>query len=601
MRGMNLVRAAIAMLAVLSGSGCGSGSFPAGSFSSNGGTNASSGTASGTGTVGTSPAGGASSGTMAALPPETKVESSFQTPVSTRTVVWSANPTSGRVAYINSQTFDVQTVEAGDGPTYLAAISDPIDDVAIVQNALSQNATLLRVHAGSLTPTTTTFPSTADANSWAVSQSGRWAIAWTDVTQITNADPTQGFQDVAVIDTTLARPATILAVGYRPASIAFSGDSHAYAVTQDGITDIDLLGGAQPTVTQNFPLVAPAQSSTPDAGPDARALADASVADAAASDAASDASLADDAVSAVALTLTSSGSSGVPDVSFTPDGTYALARTDGIATINVISLHDGTSTPVVLPALPTDLTVSPDGTFAVAVLRDTSTVVVMPLPGIASAPTSFTTVKIPGQTIGRAIVTKGGKTVLLFTTAAPIDELSVLTLQPTPTFFTVTLHAPVLAVFATDDAQNAVVLHNVTPVAGSNVRGAFSLVPIGKQLPAFIQTLEAPPIAVALSPASDRALIAFRDDPSATFGVDMAMLPSFQVTPYSLASPPTAVGITASAAEAEDAGGIARGYVAQDYVDGRITFVDLSSGSERTITGFELAARIVTAQGDGGL
>ena len=404
-----------------------------------------------------------------------------------------------------------------------------------------------------------------------------------------------------MIDTTLVRPATILAVGYRPASIAFSGDSHAYAVTQDGITDIDLLGGAQPTVTQNFPLVAPAVSSTPDAGPDARALADASVGDAAASDAATDASLADDAVSAVALTLTGGGSSGVPDVSFTPDGTYALARTDGIATINVISLHDGTSTAVVLPALPTDLTVSPDGTFAVAVLRDTSTVVVMPLPGIASAPTSFTTVKIPGQTIGRAIVTKGGKTVLLFTTAAPIDELSVLTLQPTPTFFTVTLHAPVLAVFATDDAQNAVVLHNVTPVAGSNVRGAFSLVPIGKQLPAFIQTLEAPPIAVALSPASDRALVAFRDDPSATFGVDMAMLPSFQVTPYSLASPPTAVGITASAAEAEDAGGIARGYVAQDYVDGRITFVDLSSGSERTITGFELAARIVTAQGDGGL
>jgi hypothetical protein len=590
-----------AVLAVFFAGGCGAGSESNGNAGPGGNFNTGSGSASGAGQVGTSPAGGASSGTTAALPPETKVESSFQTPVSTRTVVWSANPTSGRVAYINSQTFDVQTVEAGDGPTYLAAISDPVDDVAIVQNALSQNATLLRVHAGSVTPTTTTFPSTADANSWAVSQSGRWAIAWTDATQITDPDPTQGFQDVAVIDTTLVRPATILAVGYRPASIAFSGDSHAYAVTQDGITDIDLLGGAQPTVTQNFPLVAPAVSSTPDAGPDARALADASVGDAAASDAATDASLADDAVSAVALTLTGGGSSGVPDVSFTPDGTYALARTDGIATINVISLHDGTSTAVVLPALPTDLTVSPDGTFAVGVLRDTSTVVVMPLPGIASAPTSFTTVKIPGQTIGRAIVTKGGKTVLLFTTAAPIDELSVLTLQPTPTFFTVTLHAPVLAVFATDDAQNAVVLHNVTPVAGSNVRGAFSLVPIGKQLPAFIQTLEAPPIAVALSPASDRALVAFRDDPSATFGVDMAMLPSFQVTPYSLASPPTAVGITASAAEAEDAGGIARGYVAQDYVDGRITFVDLSSGSERTITGFELAARIVTAQGDGGL
>ncbi len=601
MSAMDSMRAAIAVVAVLSVSGCGSGSF-SGAFPSNGpgGNGESSGTTAGGGTGGFQggSGGGASSG-AAALPPETKVESSFQTPVSTRTVVWSANPTSGRVAYINSQTFDVQTVEAGDGPTYLAAINDPVDDVAIVQNALSQNATLLRVHAGSLTPTTTTFPSTADANSWAVSPSGRWAIAWTDASQITSPDPTQGFQDIAVIDTTQAHPATILAVGYRPASIAFSGDSHAYAVTEDGITGIDLLGGSQPTVTQNFPLVAPAPSSTSvaDAAPD---VTDAAASlDAGSIDAATDASLGDESVSAVGLPSTGAGG-GVPDVSFTPDGTYAIARTDGLATLNVVSLQDGKSTPVVLPALPTDLTVSPDGTFAIAVLRDTSTVAILPLPGIASAPTAFSTVKIPGQTIGRAIVTKGGKTVLLFTTAAPIDELSVLTLLPTPTFFTVTLHAPVLAVFATDDAQNAVVLHNVTPVPGSNVRGAFSLVPIGKQLPAFIQTLDAPPIAVALSPAGDRALVAFRDDPSGTFGLDMAMLPSFQVTSYLLASPPTAVGITASAAEPADAGGIARGYVAQDYVDGRITFVDLASGSERTITGFELAARIVTAQGDGG-
>jgi len=600
---MDSMRAAIAVVAVLSVVGCGSGSFSGAGFPSNGNDNASSGTTAGGGTgalVGGGSGGAASSG-AAALPPETKVESSFQTPVSTRTVVWSANPTSGRVAYINSQTFDVQTVEAGDGPTYLAAINDPVDDVAIVQNALSNNVTLLRIHAGSLAPpTTTTFPSTADANSWAVSPSGRWAIAWTDASQITSPDPTQGFQDVAVIDTTQARPATILAVGYRPASIAFSGDSHAYAVTQDGITGIDLLGGSQPSVTQNFPLVAPAPSPTSvaDAGPDASGTGDASL-DTGSIDAATDASLGDESVSAIGLPSTGAGG-GVPDVSFTPDGTYAIARTDGIATLNVISLQDGKSTPVVLPALPTDLTVSPDGTFAIAVLRDTSTVAVLPLPGIASAPTSFSTIQIPGQTIGRAIVTKGGKTVLLFTTAAPIDELSVLTLLPTPTFFTVTLHAPVLAVFATDDAQNAVVLHNVTPTPGSDVRGAFSLVPIGKQLPAFIQTLQAPPIAVALSPAGDRALIAFRDDPSGTFGLDMAMLPSFQVTSYLLASPPTAVGITASAAEPADAGDIARGYVAQDYVDGRITFVDLSSGSERTITGFELAARIVTAQGDGG-
>jgi hypothetical protein len=548
-----------------------------------------------------------------ALPPETKVESSYQTPVSTRNVVWVANPASGRVAYINAQTFSVQTVEAGDGPTYLAAVSDPTDDVAIVQNVLSQNITLLRVHPGSLTaPTTTVFPSTADANSWAVSQSGRWAIAWANAAQITNPDPTQGFQQVAVIDTTQVRPATILAVGYRPVSVAFSGDSHAYAVTQDGITGIDLLGGTQPSVTQNFPLVASGEPEADATTGDGSSSADASLPGAidAAIDANGDGGPSG-TVSAVGSPSAGTVGSGVPDVSFTSDGSYALARTDGVLAINVVSLQDGKSTAVVMPALPTDLTVSPDGTFAVAVLRDTSTVAILPLPGIVTDPTSFSTVKIPGQTIGRAIVTAGGKTVLLFETAAAIDALSVLTLQPTPTFFTVALHAPVLAVFPTSDGQNAVVLHNVTPVAGSNVLGAYSLVPIGAQLPALIVSLPAAPLAVALAPSGDRALVAYRDDPSSTFGLDMAMLPSFQVTSYSLASPPTAVGIvtgalgvdagSAPAAGADADADVARGFVGQDYADGRITFVDLSSGSERTITGFELAAQIVTASnGDSG-
>jgi len=613
MRGLYSIRVLAALAALCAGCGSLAGSsngtegFPPGLA------NASSGSASGGG-VGSIAAGSGSTSSGAgvpALPPETKVESSYQTPVSTRNVVWVANPASGRVAYINAQTFSVQTVEAGDGPTYLAAVSDPTDDVAIVQNVLSQNITLLRVHPGSLaTPTTTVFPSTADANSWAVSQSGRWAIAWANAAQITNPDPTQGFQQVAVIDTTQVRPATILAVGYRPVSIAFSGDSHAYAVTQDGITGIDLLGGTQPSVTQNFPLVA---SGEPEA--DAATTADGSSSTDASLPGAVDAANGDGGpsgtVSAVGSPSAGTGGSGVPDVSFTSDGLYALARTDGVLAINVVSLQDGKSTAVVMPALPTDLTVSPDGTFAVAVLRDTSTVAILPLPGIVTDPTSFSTVKIPGQTIGRAIVTAGGKTVLLFETAAAIDALSVLTLQPTPTFFTVALHAPVLAVFPTSDGQNAVVLHNVTPVAGSNVLGAYSLVPIGAQLPALIVSLPAAPLAVALAPSGDRALVAYRDDPSSTFGVDMAMLPSFQVTSYSLASPPTAVGIvtgalgvdagSAPAAGADAGADVARGFVGQDYADGRITFVDLSSGSERTITGFELAAQIVTgSNGDSG-
>jgi hypothetical protein len=53
---------------------------------------------------------------------------------------------------------------------------------------------------------------------------------------------------------------------------------------------------------------------------------------------------------------------------------------------------------------------------------------------------------------------------------------------------------------------------------------------------------------------------------------------------YDLASPPVAVGVV---------DGANRAYVAQNHPDGRITFIDLTSGEARTLTGFELAARVV--------
>jgi len=51
-----------------------------------------------------------------------------------------------------------------------------------------------------------------------------------------------------------------------------------------------------------------------------------------------------------------------------------------------------------------------------------------------------------------------------------------------------------------------------------------------------------------------------------------------------LASPPIAAGVAAAAR---------RGYVAQQHPEGRITFVTLDSGEARTLTGYELGARVV--------
>jgi hypothetical protein len=366
--------------------------------------------------------------------------------------------------------------------------------------------------------------------------------------------------------------------------VAFSGDaSHAFAVTEDGISVVDLLGGAQPTVVSNYPLAAALPPPTADA-----ATPDAAMGDTGASDAPVEGS-----ADASAPPSPAPPPSSTPDVSFTPDGAYALVRLDGSSAITIVTLKDGTTTTVALPSPATDLTVSPAGDFAVAVMRDVSTVAVLPLPGIVTSPTSFTTTTIAGETIGRAIVTQAGKSVLLFTTAAPVDRLTVLTLQPSPTFRTVALHAPVLAVFPTHDALNAVVLHQVTPDPTSGVEGAFSIVPIGADLPAKIVGVPAPPTAVAIAPTSDRALISVRDDASETYGLYLGAMPSLEVTAYPLSSPPIAVGIAQQAH---------RGYAAQDFSEGRITFVDLAASgcdasssctSVRTITGFELGARIV--------
>ncbi|HXN30749.1 MAG TPA: hypothetical protein VN894_02765, partial [Polyangiaceae bacterium] len=198
----------LAVLVALAAGGC-SGSFAGGSDNSpasagfggpGGGGGA---TGSGSNDDAAAAFGGAS---PAALPAEMKTETDYQSPVATGKIVWTANPTSGRVAYVDATSFVVQTVQAGDGPTYLAAVpsSDPMStsEAAIVINVRSQNATLLRSDGAGGPPSATTFPSTADANSWAISSSGRWAIAWTDATRIMNADPTQGFQDLAVLDLT---------------------------------------------------------------------------------------------------------------------------------------------------------------------------------------------------------------------------------------------------------------------------------------------------------------------------------------------------------------------------------------------------------------
>jgi hypothetical protein len=473
-------------------------------------------------------------------PPEKELESSFRAPVTTSRYVWSTNPDSGRVALIDASSLELSIVEAGYAPTYLAAVSDPNDDsknAAIVLNALSHDATLLRVDAGQKI-STTTLETHQGANSWSVSKDGRWAIAWTDPSKVEKPDPTDGFQDISVLSLEGSGASTRLTVGYRPTRVSISEDgTRAFAITEPGISVIELT--AVPEVSKLFEV-----SDDPLSDPASR------------------------------------------DVSITPDGALALVRRDDSPDLTFVDLATGTRTTRTLSGAITDLDLSADGKLALAVVREKSELHLLPIPDAATNPSLGDTLVLVGELVGSVAISENSETAALYTNAVPSSRISMVDLRAGADFLdtrVADVKAPVQALFPSPDGAHLLALS--APPSGSTKAGAFSVVATKKAISPKVVGTDAPPVAVAQTPApTDRGLIAVRDDKLAKHGVYITRMPSLQVDFIPLASPPLAVGILGKAG---------KGYVAQQHPEGRITFIDLADGSARTLTGFELGAKVV--------
>ena len=505
---------------------------------------------------------GGNSSDAASLPPEQEVDSSFKVPVATGRYVWVANPTSGRVAYVDASAVSVKTVEAGNAPTYLATIPGATDEV-IVLNVLSHDATLMQ--AGPTGLTSTMIPGMAPlANAWAISPDGHFALAWTDSKVALAAgshDTLEGFQDLTAIDLRTSPPlATTLAVGYRPVSVTFSADgTETYVVTGDGVSVIGLpaLAGGVVRVARDVPLT---DDPTEDA--DTR------------------------------------------DVSVTATGT-AVVRREGSAVVRIVDLHTSVAGMVSLSGAVTDLDVTPDGARAVAVVRDTAEVAVLPLATALADSTTIARETITDQVVGSVVITPDGLQAILYSNAAQTETLVVVDLT-TGTYRLVRVHALVLSVSPTPDGQYAVVLHRQAPasngaggIGGATVTdggtrdagvvapviaNAFSVIPLDGSRAGRIQETTAPPTAVAWAPGSDHALITVSDQKMRLYGAYLVGVPALDVTSIALASPPIATGVVVAAN---------RGYVAQSYSEGRITFIPFDQGPPQTLTGFDLGARVV--------
>ena len=502
--------------------------------------------------------------------PEVERETSYRAPVVTGKYVWSANPSSGRVAIIDAESYEIRAAEAGRKPTFVAALSEQ-PPRALVINTGGDDASLLELQASGEIASTR-LPLHQGADSWSVAPGGHFAIAWTDSSKATKPDPTDGFQDITVIELPdgKAPVATRLTVGYRPTAFAFdAAGSHAFGITQDGISVVDLTPGA---VRLSRLVSLPSSSRTQ------------------------------------------------PDVSVTPDGSRALARLEGSSSLYDIDLSSGELREIELGGNLTDLDLSEDGSRAVAVVQrlkatdapdagvpepladagdagtgdagsseppasSTSQAVFIPIPAGLGDAAARQTLEVPKETFRSVALSSDGARAVLFTTARPTARVTLVGPAAGGTGLetrSLDLIAAVRAVFLTADGSSAIALQD--PPAGSQKKGAFSVLSLASVRAPKLVASDAPALAVALSSSNaERALVTV-SDAKASFGVFLVRTPNLQVDFNSLSSEPLASGTVP---------GAQKGFVAQEHPEGRITFIDLNDGGEREITGFELSSKVV--------
>jgi len=514
--------------------------------------------ASGSGTPPVFGAGGSGNGSVnvgtgglgdaGAPPPETETDQTFRAPVATGRVLWTSNPDSGRVALIDAQTLKVRMTNAGFGPTYLAAVpTSDGSDAAIVLNTGSHDASFIRATPQGI-DVTSIATNTGD-NAWSISDDGHFGIAWTDASRIQGAtpDPSDGFSELTVIDLSVTPPeATRLSVGFRPSQVVFDAKKqHALAVVDEGISVIDL--DAAPEVANLIPLTKP--------GTAAR------------------------------------------DVNIAKDGTFAVVRVNGSKDVDIVDLtaSDGAIRSITLESDPTDLDLSSDSKTATAVLGNASPPKIVsfsvPMPGANLAGEEIADERVRSVTLA-----PNNDVAVLYADAVPTNHITLLDTKPgdtkpgdLPTYRTVDLKSAVQRVYVSPDSSTAITVQ-ATP-SGSMKKGLFSVVPTAVAMdavrPPKLVGTDALPQDVTFSEAkTGKVLVTVYDKTSAIHGVYLVGLANLEQNFIPLASEP----LPGASGFVPD---VHVGFVAQKHPEGRITFINLDTGVTQTLTGFEIAARVV--------
>lgn len=488
-------------------------------------------------------------------PPPPEVERDIGQPSSTLRYVYVAMSALDELAKIDGSSLAVTAITVGDRPGIVAGI--PGGDDAVVLDRGSATATIVR-------PTTDhdqkiTLAMLPHMNSMVVDPTGHFALAYFDLVKaVSDAGSLGGvgeigsFQDVTVLSLAPGNErADDLSVGFRPRKVEFDeAGTHAYVITEDGISVIDLAQAAAGTlhVAATIPIAAPSIDSA------------------------------------------------LLEVNVTPDGAYAVVRQLGVAQLRLVALSGalaGASFTIPLPSEATDVDLA--GGRAFAVLRGTSQLAVVDLPADAFDPSGVDLVDLDGAIAGQAVIDADVHRAILFTNAENVESVTVVDLtQPGFPHDVIPLQKGVRTLGFAPDGRTALILHNKLPgdpAMATNVDDVvdlsygYSLVDMETGF-AKLQITPVDPGAFAFAPDSSHAYLALDggDAEGAVMRLQTLDLSTFVVTSLQLGSPPEAVGILPNA-------GVV--YVSQRHPLGRMTFVSLVNGSTHTVTGFQLNSQIV--------
>lgn len=490
--------------------------------------------------------------------PAPEVEYELGEPVSSLRYVYVAMTELDALAKIDGTTLAVTSLSVGERPKVLAAA--PGSDTVVVLD--SQNGTATVVRPTSVADEKTTFATLPELNRMVIDPRGHYAVAWFDLDQaIEDAGGLDGvgqigsFQDVTIVSLVPGQMTAVdLTVGFRPSTVEFDdAGTHAYVITEDGVSVIDLAAAVNsgPTIVAPVPI--------------------------------SDDPFADPTSFEVAVVGT---------------GEYAVVRRAGFAELRIVRLVGaaaGESWVIPLAAVPSDVDLAPDGSRAYAVLREASMLAIIDVPGDGQDPAGVELVDLGGVVAGSLILSRDGSRGALFTNALVREEITVVELATAGYPHHVRPLEKSIRTAAFDPTGERLLITHTKMPGDPNAAGSFdefidrsygySVFDVGAGF-AKLQITPVDPGSTAFAPGDPFAYVVLDggDAEGAVAQLQIIELITGVVRTVALGSPPDAVGVLPGAEVA---------FVSQRHPLGRVSFIDITTGAMRTVTGFDLNSRII--------